>query len=117
MKAQRDRIHEFEREEEENDKVRQELETKEMIARTEIRDLRLEKAQMLENENKVRHQRLEAEIHADSHLNHTLKVCTYTRFSAEEAYTCLSGLAAPVFLPLPESNCGGKVGTRTPPGC
>jgi hypothetical protein len=70
VKAQRARIHELEREEEENEKVRQELETKETIARIEVRDLRLEKAQMLENENK----RLKAERAADSSLNHTLKV-------------------------------------------
>jgi hypothetical protein len=70
VKAQRARIHELEREEKENEKVRQELETKETIARIEVRDLRLEKAQMLENENN----RLKAERAADSSLNHTLKV-------------------------------------------
>jgi hypothetical protein len=70
VKAQRARIHELEREEEEHEKARQELETKETIARIEVRDLRLEKARMLENENK----RLKAERAADSSLNHTLKV-------------------------------------------
>jgi hypothetical protein len=37
---------------------------------------------------KERNQRLEVEISADSHLNHTLKVCTCTRFlcSAEEVF-------------------------------
>jgi hypothetical protein len=42
-------------------------------------DLLKEKNQRLEAESKVieeRNLRLEAEIHADSHLNHTLKVCT-----------------------------------------
>jgi hypothetical protein len=42
-------------------------------------NLLMERNKRLEAESKVieeRNQRLEAEIHADSHLNHTLKVCT-----------------------------------------
>jgi hypothetical protein len=44
-----------------------------------------------------RNLRLEAEIHADSHLNHTLKVCICIR----KKYTCLSDFTAPVFLTPP----------------
>ncbi len=50
-------------------------------------DLLKERNQRLEAESKVmeeQNQRLEAEKNADSHLNHTLKVCTYTHVSAEE---------------------------------
>jgi hypothetical protein len=65
---------------------------------------------------KERNQRLEAEKHADSHLNHTLKVCTHTRcFCRRRIPASATSLRLFFLLLLPESNCGGKVGTRTPP--
>jgi hypothetical protein len=63
---------------------------------------------------KERNQRLEAEKHADSHLNHTLKVCT-SRFFCRRSIPASATSLRLFFLSLSESNCGGKVGTRTPP--
>jgi hypothetical protein len=69
------------------------IEERNRFKRTRINELEKEKEQAHRNDLqresdllKERNQRLEAEIRADSHLNHTLKVCTYTRFSAEEVY-------------------------------
>jgi hypothetical protein len=69
------------------------LEAEQVLQSKWIDELEKEKEQALRNDLqresdllKERNQRLEAEIHADSHLNHTLKVCIYLRFSAEEVY-------------------------------